>query len=83
MRLGYAFLANSAKVAPDGRFHVLGGGIDGFKLPFIPTMLPTLAVVAAVHVPPEECGPSYQLRMKLTSPDGTEFGFEPFREFYT
>lgn len=70
MKLSFAFLANCAELAPDGRFHVIGGGINGFSVAALPGVLPPMAVIANVHFPPDECGPEYLLRMRLVLPDG-------------
>ena len=56
MQLNFAFLANSAEVA-DGRFLVLGGGIDGVTADTLPGILPSLSMVASIHFSEDECGP--------------------------
>ncbi len=74
MEFKYAFLANSAEVSTDGRFFVLGGGIDGISVAGFPAYLPALAVVASVHFSVEECGQEHQFRAALHLPDGTDLG---------
>ena len=71
MELNFAFLASSAEVASDGRFFVLGGGIDGFNVTSVPGYVPTLAVIVSLHFPPDECGPDYPLLITISQPDGT------------
>ncbi len=77
MDLGFAFLANAAEVGPDGRFYVLGGGIDGITAASVPALLPAVAVVASVRFSAEECGRSHKLRLTITRPDGSDAGVEP------
>ena len=71
MELNFAFLANSAEVAPDGRFFVMGGGIDGFASHQVPGILPTLSVLASIRFSAEECGQDYHFWAKLVLPDGS------------
>ena len=75
MELNFAFLANSAEVI-DGRFFVIGGGIDGLTVPRIPAFVPALAVIASVHFDPDECGHDYQFRTTITLPDGNDMGMQ-------
>jgi hypothetical protein len=74
MRLGYAFVANAAEVGQDGRFFVLGGGIDGIEVPAVPAVMPALAIVVNISFEPEECGEVHRFRMTLTGPDGNDAG---------
>ncbi len=62
------------KWLPDGRFHALGGGIDGFSVAQFPAFVPSLAVIANVFFPAEECGGKYSLRVAATRPNGTDLG---------
>jgi hypothetical protein len=72
MDLRFVILANSAEVGPDGRFFVLGGGIDGIGLASIPSVFPALAVLCRIHFSRQECRRQYQVRLKMTYPDGTD-----------
>jgi hypothetical protein len=76
MELNFAFVASSAEVGPDGRFFVLGGGIEGFTIPRVPSVVAALAVVANLHFTPDECGAGYPLRVTLTRPSGADGGLE-------
>ncbi len=71
MELRSVFVANSAEVAPDGRFFVLGGGIEGIEVRAIPAVLPGFAVLCRIHFLREECGREYRIRLTMTFPDGT------------
>ncbi len=71
MDLRFAFIANSAEVGPDGRFFVLGGGIEGIGVLAVPTVCSGLAVLCRIHFLREECGREYRVRLTMTYPDGT------------
>ena len=73
MTLTFAFLASAAEIGADGRFFVLGGGIDGILVATLPSQIPAIAVVASMHFPPDECGVQHRVRMTATRPDGTHF----------
>src|SRR4051794_30106552 len=72
MELRFAFVANSAEVGPDGRFFVLGGGIDGIGVPSVPCIFPALTLLIRVHFWREECREAYQLHISMMNPDGTD-----------
>jgi hypothetical protein len=74
MEFRFAFLANGAEVGPDGRFFVLGGGIDGISVPSVPIRFPALAALARFHFPQEECQGQHQVELTLTLPDGGDSG---------
>src|SRR5271166_2491448 len=76
MELRFAFVANSAEVGPDGRFFVLGGGIDGIGVREVPTIFPALAVLCRIHFFQDECGREYRVRLTMTYPDGTASPWE-------
>ena len=78
MELAYTFLANGAELSGDGRFYVLGGGIDGIAVVAVPTAIPTIAAVCAIRFLPSECGQDHRLRVTLTRPDGSDDGLEAF-----
>jgi hypothetical protein len=74
MELNYAFLANSAEVTSDGRFFVLGGGIDGFATNGLPTILPAMSIIVSIRFYAEECDKNYEFSSKIIAPSGTELG---------
>ncbi len=76
MELAYGFLANAADVVQDGRFFVLGGGIDGIGVPAVPAVMPGLAVLVNISFEQGECGEVHRFRMTLTNPEGNEAGPE-------
>ncbi|MGC8641346.1 MAG: DUF6941 family protein [Isosphaeraceae bacterium] len=77
MNLRFAFLANGAEVGRDGRFFVLGGGIDGLLVQSVPTIFPAIAVMARIHFSAEECENEYEIKLSLTSPDESDLGITP------
>ncbi len=74
MVLNFAFLANSAEIMPDGRFFVLGGGIDGFTASDVPEILPAISIIASIYFSAEECDRDYEFRAELQLPDGSDPG---------
>jgi hypothetical protein len=76
MILRFAFLANSAEVGPDGRFYVIGGGIDSLGVPSIPLAFPALALLLELYFEPEECGRRFEISLTLTLPDGSDAGVQ-------
>ncbi len=72
--LVHAFLASSAELLADGRFCVLGGGIDAIGVPAFPVVLPVLAVVARFRVPPEQSGRVHQITVNAVGPEGASIG---------
>ena len=76
MDLRYGFLANAAEVGQDGRFFVLGEGIDGIGVPAVPAVMPALAIVVNISFDPAECGEAHRFRISLTNPEGNPAGPE-------
>jgi hypothetical protein len=76
MELAYGFLANAADVVQDGRFFVLGGGIDGIGVPAVPAVMPGLAILVNISFEQEECGEAHRFRVLLTNPEGNPAGPE-------
>lgn len=75
MEFRFAYLANAAEVGPDGRFFVLGGGIDILGVPKLPERHPYLSVVFRVHFNEEELAGDHSphdFSLTITRPDGTE-----------
>lgn len=70
MELVYSFLANSGEVMPDGRFNVLGGGIEGVSASAVPIILPSLAIVVVFNFAPDEIGQEYPVGLSLIQPNG-------------
>jgi hypothetical protein len=60
----------------DGRFFVLGGGIDGIDVLSLPAFVPLISVVACVYFPANECPRDCDFRARISRPDGTDLGVE-------
>jgi hypothetical protein len=76
MELNFAFIANSAEVTQDGRFFVMGGGIDGFTASAVPSMLPTVAILASIRFSTGDCDRDHEFRAKLVLPNGSSAGID-------
>jgi len=71
MQLQYAILADSAQILPDGKFVIVGGGVEYISAPSFPAMNPSLALVVRLTVSSPEVGREHQFRLELLMPDGT------------
>jgi hypothetical protein len=70
MELAYAFLAEAIEVNEDGRFIAFGGGIESVRGKSLPAVLPSVAVIAKIRVPKEECQREHHLRVSAVDPEG-------------
>ena len=70
MRLTYAFCADAAQIAPDGKLYVLGGDFEVIHAQEFPAKHPALFLVVKLSVQPPECQREHQLRVELIGPDG-------------
>lgn len=71
MQLQFAVLADTAQIMSDGKFIIVGGGIDYINAPSFPAMNPSLALVVRLTVSPQDVGHEHQFRVELLLPDGT------------
>jgi hypothetical protein len=70
MEVAYAILAMAADLTPDGRLHLLNGGIDTIAGPF-PGVLPVPVPLAVkVLFGAEDAGREYPGRVELVAPSG-------------
>ena len=74
MRLAFSFVANAAEVGPDGRFYVIGGGIDQILVESFPTILTMLSAVVGLQYTSEDVGIKRKLTLTVTCPGGTDSG---------
>jgi hypothetical protein len=72
----HAFLASAAELLPDGRFSVLGGGIDGIVLPAFPAVIPSLAIIVRIRFARADMGVPHSIRALAKKPDGTELSIQ-------
>ena len=73
MVYSYAVLAENADVMPDGRFYVFKGGIEVLHCPSVPCIIPALAILVRVSIPPDERGLAHVVQMQGFRPNGQEF----------
>jgi hypothetical protein len=74
MRLETGFLAQAAEVVSDGRVFVHGGGIEGFAVPDVPVLIPSVAIVLRFHFLLNECGAEHNVRVTVTDPNDADCG---------
>ena len=72
MEFGFAFAAESAQPIPDGRFSVLGGGLDGYIAPSLPIIARSLALIVELRFKHDECGRKHSLKMQVMGPGGNK-----------
>jgi hypothetical protein len=71
MQLAYAIVADAAQVTSDGKVSMLGGGFDTIRVPSLPFIHPTLALVALLDVAKDESNRDHQLRIEFIGPLGS------------
>lgn len=71
MKLDFAFFADAAKVADNGLFNVLGGGIDTLRVPGeLPATMHSLSLIVRFRSKPEEARKGNKLDVKIVGPHG-------------
>ena len=78
VRLDYTIVADFAQALPDGKFTIVGGGVDYVNLPAVPGMVPLLSFVCRLvweALDPTEM----EVSIDLTDPDG-EPVIPPFQQ---
>lgn len=69
MQLEFAFLADAAQVTPDGKFTVLGGGLNVIYAPQFPALHPSLSIVTKLNIDnKDELEVEHTLRAELFNP---------------
>lgn len=72
MQLAFAFLADYAEAAGDGKMTIAGGDVDTVYAAGFPAVYPkTLALVAKLTLEPGDVAKPHSLRIELIAPDGT------------
>jgi len=86
MELIYAIPADAAQTSPDGKFSLLGGGIENIYAPAFPAVHPGLALVVRLRVLASEANQKHKFSIEITGPkdfhvssgDVAEFKPAPF-----
>jgi hypothetical protein len=71
IELVHGFLASYANLDQEGRFSVIGGGVDAIAVPTFPASVPVFAIVARLRVPADEGSRSHRVDTRVYRPDGT------------
>ena len=70
MELIYVILADAAQAHPDGKFSLLGGGIENIKAVTFPAVHPGLALVVRLHVLASEAEQDHKFSVSIIGPKG-------------
>lgn len=81
MEVEYAFLADAAQTGPDGKLHVIGGGIDRIFSGQFPARHGLLSLVVKLRLHPTECERPHKLEIQLWDKDGHRLGPQIDGEF--
>lgn len=71
MRVELAFLADYAVANPDGKFYVIGGGIQRVESHEYPTTIPLVSLVVRIRYEPEESAKQFPVRLEAFDPAGS------------
>lgn len=69
MELIYVIVADAAQANPNGKFSVLGGGIENIYVPAFPAVHPGLALVVRLSVQVSEANQSHDFRVDIAGPN--------------
>src|SRR5438132_4339228 len=69
MELIYVILADAAQTHPDGKFSLLGGGIENINALAFPAIHPGLALVVRLRARAAEAKESHDFRVDLAGPN--------------
>ncbi len=81
MEVEYAFLADFAQTGPDGKLHVIGGGIDRIFAAQFPARHGLLSLVVKLKLHATECDRPHKLEIQLWDKDGKRLGPQIDGEF--
>ncbi len=73
MRALFAILADFALAHPDGKFYIVGGGVERVQAATIPSEPRNLSLAVRLELEAAECGHPHALRVLATAPDGKPF----------
>src|SRR5947209_13887566 len=69
MELIYVILADAAQTHPDGKFSLLGGGIENINVLTFPAVHPGLALVVKLGAQAAEARESHDFRVDIAGPN--------------
>lgn len=69
MKLSYVILADAAESTSNGKFSLLGGGIETIFAPAFPTVQPGLAMVAKLLASASEIEQEHVFHIEITGPN--------------
>lgn len=70
MEARYAFLADKAILSPDGKIHVVGGGVSSIRSHSYPSTHPVLSLVVNLAVTMEDLRKDHRFEIQLWGPSG-------------
>ena len=82
MELIYVIAADAAQASPDGKFSLLGGGIENVYTPSFPAIQPGLALVVRLRAQASEAKEPHNFRVDIAGPNdfnATAGGIAGFR----
>ena len=68
MKLDFAFLADAAQTTPDGKFSVIGGGLNVISVSQFPALHSSLSMLIKLQLTQAETGREHDLRVELLNP---------------
>lgn len=83
MELTYVILADAAELSPNGKFSLLGGGIENIFAPTFPAIHPGLALVVRLRARSSEVEQDHKFHVDIIGPNdfnvtpGTIIEFKP------
>lgn len=69
MELIYVILADAAQTHPDGKFSLLGGGIENINAPAFPAVHPGLSLVVRLRAQASEAKEPHDFRIDIAGPN--------------
>lgn len=69
MELIYVIVADAAQASPNGKFSILGGGVETINALVFPAIHPGLALVVRVSVQASEANQSHDFRVDIAGPN--------------
>jgi hypothetical protein len=81
MELIYVIVADAAQASLNGKFSVLGGGVENIYAPAFPAVYPGLALVIRLSVQASEANQSHDFRVDIAGPNDFHVAAGSIAEF--